>query len=506
MAKGNYIKLIFGLKVKQLRQDRNLSLSELAARSNLSVSYLNEIETGKKYPKTDKIATLSQALGVKYDNLVSLRLARNLAPIGELLESNILEKLPLDHYGIDINKLISLMSGASIQISALIAAIIEMTKSTERSQNNFSRTALRTFKEFNDNYFEDIENAVKKFIAENKIEETHFIEYDKLKTILEKNYNYDIDESSLNKFPEINDLRAVVVKNKKYRLFLNNKLSVAQKTFVIGRELAYNYLSIKDRSYIHSSVQLNTFDQLLNYFRASYFSTALVINSKFFIRDIEEFFNSPQWDANGLLTLIEKYNATTEMFFQRLTNLSSKYLGLNKFFFLRFNYENGSNSYKLSKELRLNTHRNPGGYQTDEHYCRRWLSIEILKTLETELNEDNNYNKKVTGILHSKFFETEDEYLSISVAQRDRLIKNNLTSLTIGFQFDDILKEKVKFWNDPTIKFKIVNDTCEKCNLTDCEERVSPPVSSEEDDKLIKQEAALKKLEEISNIRIENPK
>ena len=76
----NNIKIIFGLKLKQLRQDKNLSFAALSERSGLSLSYLNEIESGKKYPKTDKIAILAEALGVSYDKLVSLKLTRNLAP------------------------------------------------------------------------------------------------------------------------------------------------------------------------------------------------------------------------------------------------------------------------------------------------------------------------------------------------------------------------------------------------------------------------------------------
>ncbi len=59
LTKSN-IKLIFGLKLKQLRISRNLSLSDLANRSSLSVSYLNEIESGKKYPKSDKIIALAE--------------------------------------------------------------------------------------------------------------------------------------------------------------------------------------------------------------------------------------------------------------------------------------------------------------------------------------------------------------------------------------------------------------------------------------------------------------
>ena len=158
-----------GLKLKQLRQEKQLSLNELAAKSSLSVSYLNEIEKGKKYPKAEKIAQLAHALGASYDELVSLKLTKNLTPIAELIDSNILEMLPLDHYGIDLNKFISLMSDASYQLSALVATVIDMARNTEMSQNNFSRTALRIYKEIHDNYFEDIEESVDKFIEEYSI-------------------------------------------------------------------------------------------------------------------------------------------------------------------------------------------------------------------------------------------------------------------------------------------------------------------------------------------------
>ncbi len=54
------VKLIFGLKLKQLRQDKGIQLNELADRGRFSVSYLNEIEKGKKYPKADKIFALAR--------------------------------------------------------------------------------------------------------------------------------------------------------------------------------------------------------------------------------------------------------------------------------------------------------------------------------------------------------------------------------------------------------------------------------------------------------------
>jgi len=496
MAKGNYIKLIFGLKLKQMRQEKNMLLSELSAKSGLSVSYLNEIESGKKYPKSDKISSLAEALKVPYDKMVSLKLMRNLIPIEDFLESNILEQLPLDHYGIDINKLILLMANSSPQLSALIATFIEMAKNSELSQNNFSRTALRTFKEFNDNYFDDIESAVKKFLMENKIKAEHRIEFSRLKSILESKYKYEIDESSLNDYNDLAELRAVVLKHKRNKLMLNNKLSEAQKAFVAGKELAYNFLGIKDRSYIYSSMRLSTFDHLLNYFKASYFSTALLINDNLFVKDIENIFSSNTWNEKRFLALVDSYNATTEMFFQRITNLSTKYFGLNKLFFLRFNYNTLSKEYQLSNELRLNTRRNPGGYQGNEHYCRRWVSFETINKMETVLKKDKKFNGRTAGVLHSRFHESNDEYLCISVAQKGNLQNNILSSLTVGFQLDETLKQKIKFWNDPKIPVRIVNDTCEKCRLVDCKERAAAPSSADKFEKYNNIEKALKKLNE----------
>ena len=70
MIEDEYIRLIFGLKLKQIRTEKNLSLFGLAKLSGLSKSYLNEIEKGKKYPKRDKIILLAEALEVIYNKKV----------------------------------------------------------------------------------------------------------------------------------------------------------------------------------------------------------------------------------------------------------------------------------------------------------------------------------------------------------------------------------------------------------------------------------------------------
>jgi XRE family transcriptional regulator, fatty acid utilization regulator len=495
----NNIKIIFGLKLKQLRQDKNLSFAALSERSGLSLSYLNEIESGKKYPKTDKIAILAEALGVSYDKLVSLKLTRNLAPLGDFLNSKVLEQLPLDHYGIDINKIIILMANAPLQLSALVTTLIEMAKSSELSQNNFSRTAIRTYKEFNENYFDDLEKEVQNVSQKIGFDNSPPLNYVNLKKIIYDQFKVEIDETHLNNYPELSEVRGVYIPGKTKKLVINNKLNNSQKTFLVGKEIAYQYLNIGERSNVYSSTRVDSFDQLLNNLRASYFSTALMLRKENIIEDLTKFFSAKIWDGKNLLELIRKYNATPEMFFQRITNLASKFFGLNGYFFLRFNTRENSEKFNLNKELRLNTFENPGGYQSAEHYCRRWISINVLKQLDQEIKKRQKFDELIIGAQVSEFYNSKDRYFSISIAGRSKLIEGMNTSVTLGFLINEEFKSRINFWNDQNVPLKVVNDTCEKCSIIDCKERVASPTVAEQQIKYTNTKVALEKL--INEIR-----
>lgn len=45
---ADLVRFVLGLKLKALRQQRGLTLQDVASRAGLSVSYLSEIEKGKK--------------------------------------------------------------------------------------------------------------------------------------------------------------------------------------------------------------------------------------------------------------------------------------------------------------------------------------------------------------------------------------------------------------------------------------------------------------------------
>ena len=76
-----HAKIILGMKLRQLRTARGLSLVQLANITGISISYLNEIEKGKKFPKADKISIIASKLDVSYDYLLSLKMSKQWEPI-----------------------------------------------------------------------------------------------------------------------------------------------------------------------------------------------------------------------------------------------------------------------------------------------------------------------------------------------------------------------------------------------------------------------------------------
>ena len=94
------LRFILGAKLKQLRNEKDLSLSDIATMSGVSVSYLSEIEKGKKYPAPATIIRLSRAIGVSFDELVSARMSGSLDPLTTILQSSFIREFPFELFGI----------------------------------------------------------------------------------------------------------------------------------------------------------------------------------------------------------------------------------------------------------------------------------------------------------------------------------------------------------------------------------------------------------------------
>jgi len=473
MATAVHKRIIFGLKVRQFRQEKGWNFEELSRQTGISISYLNEIEKGKKYPQLANQERLATALGLTPAFLTSPELTKQFAPLGDLLQSNFLNELPLDLFGIELQQVIEIIARAPDRVNAFISALLEIARNYSLRDENFFFAALRAYQELRTNYFEEIELAADDFVQQFGLPANGGVPADILMHLLETEFGYAIDEHGLDEHPALQGLRSIYQPKSK-RLLLNGRLNERQRTFQLAKELGFNVLDLQERPLTSNFLRINSFEQTLNNYKAAYFAVAILINRQAFVRDIQDFFRQSRWDGQVLLQLMAKYQASPEVLFQRF-NLLTKEFGLDKVFFLRFIHDLDRNGFDMDKELHLNRRHQPHASGLNEHYCRRWLSLTLLNDLHQLQQHSENPIPMLAGVQRERFLDTGEEYLSIAVAKQGYPTLDRNVSVTLGVLLDDHTKQTIRFWDDPAIPRRTVNVTCERCVLTDCAERAAPP-------------------------------
>ncbi len=488
-------RIILGIKLREAREQAGYSLQKLGDLSGISPSYLNEIEKGKKYPSIEKITSLSEQLAVDKEWLLSQKLDKKLAPVSDLLDSGILKELPLKMLGLELPKLLELLSNTPSKLNAFIRTLIEITRNYDLRVETFYFSVMRSYQEIHDNYFESLEAHAERFIRKHKFDLSKPISSDMLARILKRDFDYRIVKDGFSGDQQLADLRSYTKRGRKRAtLFLNKDLSESQKTFIYGREIGYCYMSLETRSYTSTWVEIGSFDEVLNNFRASYFSNAIVLHKSQFLKDLKAFLSNPDWNEDILFTTLSRYNCTPEMLLQRLTNLLPKYFGLKELFFLRFTNVPGTQEYELSKEMHLGGIRDPRGTVLHEHYCRRWMFIDILKQM-TERQSSGTYRNEVMGGGQiATYFDSKDTYLVFSIARPLFPTLHVNSSLTLGIKLDSRSRVKIAFTKDPSIKERLVHNTCERCPAQNCKYRAEEASVWKENQKLKKRKELLKKL------------
>ena len=150
---------------------------------------------------------------------------------------------------------------------------------------------------------------------------------------------------------------------------------------------------------------------------------------------------------------------------------------INNLFFLRFDNQVDNDLYYLTKEMHLAKLHTPHGTALNEHYCRRWVSLTILKDLE-KIQKEKGYNDEeiLCKAQISDYIDTGNRYLVIAMAKTSPPNKTMNASVTLGFAIDDNLKSMANFLSDASLPRRQVNETCERCGLMDCNERKKAPV------------------------------
>lgn len=472
------INIIFGMKVRQARQEAGLTLTDLARLSELSPSYLTEIEKGRKYPRADKIVKMAAALGKDYDDLVSIKLDPSLRYLESTLSSATVQHFPFEEFGIEAGDLLNLMTREPDRASALLHAVIEMIRRYDLQEEDFLRAALRSYQEIHENYFPELEEAALAFAAEfgprYGFSDHSPPDLAALEKLLIAEYGYQIDDSTIAATAELRSYRSLLIPGRRPALFINNRLYARQVKFILAREIGYHYLNIKDRSLTSSPDGVHSFQQLLNDSRAAYFGGALIMPRGRLLGDIQSFFALTAWNPEPFSAMLSTYDVTPEMLLYRFSELIPEFFGL-KLHFLRFHHVTGTDDYQLVRHLNMNQLPVPSGTGLHEHHCRRWLSIRLLPD-GTATGQPAGREPLPAGVQISEFLETRDRFLCLGFGRRMLLSPSVTSSVIVGFRVDDDLRRTIRFLDDPAIPRTIIHETCERCPLTaeQCGERAAP--------------------------------
>jgi transcriptional regulator with XRE-family HTH domain len=473
---SDHIRFVLGLKLKSLRQEKGKPLKAVAARAGLSVSYLSEIEKGKKYPKPAKLIELARALEVPFDSLVSLQVDESLSPVKAVFSSGLLREFPFDLFGIEPEDLFDLVTQDPAKAGALLRTFLEVGRIYDVHAEHFLLAALRSYQQMHANYFEDLEEAATSYRRAHGWGGRRPPSFARLRAVLEEEHGYLLDEQILAAHPQLKSLRSVFRDGMPPTLLINGRLMPTQKGFLLAREIGYRHLRLTERATTSSWLKVESFDQVLNNFKASYFAGALLTDQDLLCEDLRKFFARRSWDGDALLQAMRRYDATPETFFHRLTQLIPRFFGLREIFFMRFNHTPRTDDYRLTKVFNLSRVPVPHGVGSDETYCRRWPALRLLRHMASARR------KRPAGPLvtaqRSYFLDEDAEFFVIGMARPLALSAGANSSVSLGFRLDDAFRERVRFWNDPAVPRVEVNLTCERCRLTpeQCRERAAPPV------------------------------
>jgi transcriptional regulator with XRE-family HTH domain len=460
LKKKMVLKFILGLKIRQLRDKRDLSLKELSDLSDLSISYLNEIEKGKKYPKIEKLAAIAQGLKVDLGELVSFKTGRNLHPLLKFLESDMVENVPLELFGLSETDVMELMGHDPEKFASFVLTILQVSRSFDIKMEDIYSAALKSYIEAHDNYFPEIEKLAKKMRADWNFHSDE-IKLEEIKNILIKIFNYEIDEKTLAKHESLSQSRFLVKRSHPAILYLNPKSKDIEKIFYIAKELGYLVQGNKKRS---SEMNLG---EKLDDFKTSYFAGSLLLEEKNFSKDLRQIFAHQKFEPEFFISLMSRYNVSTEVLFHRLTQVLSSNFKVNELFFLGVSTRlDQKEKFEIYNELHLSQLHSPHAIRMNESYCRRWVAVRSLKYLKENMHLENYLMGQISIVLDGQ------KYFSISLARKSSLDSNVIQSLTIGFLVNDELKNALKFINDKNLKQLPIGQTCERCPIKDCEDRI----------------------------------
>ncbi|MCB0362411.1 MAG: ImmA/IrrE family metallo-endopeptidase, partial [Bdellovibrionales bacterium] len=349
---------------------------------------------------------------------------------------------------------------------------LEIARAHNISIDDFYYASLRAYLDMHQNFFPKLEEKVEELRNNFQLEvlDREDVVVLRLQKLLEKEYGVEVEFVDFGKLDASLSHLLYHVKKKagRHKLYIHRDLGNKERCLILARELGYGYLGLKNRplsSWIHS---LESFQQLFNHFSASYFAGALLVPQREFADRLKSLLEKGSFDSSAMHELILKYACPVETVFHRLTQILPREFGIEKLFMLRLEYDQTRRSYHVARQLHLAEQHSPHPISGDEHYCRRWVTTQLLEKLQ--MGEVGNF---ALGCQLSQFAGDDNQYLAWSMVFRMDIPKNEMAAVTVGILVNEKSREAISYIDDAQLPVRQTGESCERCPIAGCQERAA---------------------------------
>lgn len=476
------LRLLLGSKLRTLRADARRSLKDVAARAGVSISYLSEIEQGKKYPKPERLVDIARALGADYNALVSLhptpRAAGRQGGAGPY-------RLPLPGTDVfDPARALDLVPGASEHPEVFARALRELAATHGLGLAEVLEAALHVYRAAHRNTFPEIERAADTFREHTSLPDSPHALVPRLRRHLADHYGYTFDETTLARHPVLSGFRSVLAPGGAVgaalggapRLYLNSRMVLGQRAFLLAREVGFNRLAVGERATTSPAGPAADFEVLRNTLHGSVFAGALVLPRARVRAATEGLFGMDRWRDEAFLGSVRAFGVTPEIYFHRLAQLLPGAFGLPDVFLTCAATDDADRHRLPSVNLTGRRIAPPPG----EHACRRWGAAALLREPAQNGAEYTARAQVVHFVGPRSAAEATgpETYFTVSVAYASALDRTQRTAVTLGIRLDERFSEAARFVRDPSLPHLEAGLSCERCPLSAevCTVRAAPPV------------------------------
>jgi len=453
-----------GSKIRKVRRSRGLSQSELSKKLDISASYLNLLESGRRTITVPLLIKIGNELSISLKDLTLESNKRILSDVMDVLSNEIFDDLDITNQ--ETTEFIS--SNPSIA-KALLVLNDDYKSFKEDMQNRLESMDINStitenpgrlpveivsdFLQDNKNYFDNLERIAESIRNKIYFEEGHRTIGHSLIQYLMQEHNTktkvvstDEDEKSIKKFD----------KNKRI-LFLSEMLTYSARNFHLAYQIAYfDGYEIIDKIIEDNKIYSEEVISLLKISLLNYFAAAILM-------PYDEFLNSAKKYKYDVEILMHHFATSFEQVTHRLTNLQRPGKEGVPFHFLKTDIAgNVSKRFSLSG---IHIPRHGGS-------CPRWnVYIAFLNP----------------GRIHPQISKMPDgkTYFCIARAFEKGIEKHGMprSFVSIGLGCDIQYAKELTYSEGMDLQNKKLETpigvSCRICPRVDCQQRAFPPIDKD---------------------------